>query len=172
MLPNEALIVAHPALPCLLGVLEELVGEELLDGPALLRVLNEALLDKVGELGAPLVRNALDRVVDHRVEQILQIFRPIVERRVTLRQLERKAPESPNVDLGGVGVPGGDLGRDPARGALLGLAILLLLGEEDAEAHVGDLHIAVPPAENVVRFYIAVQDIARMHGLKAKSDLV
>ena len=131
------------------------MGEELLDGPALLRVLDEALVHEVGELGAPFVGDAIHRVIDHRVEQILQILRPIVEGRIALRQLKCKAPESPNVDLGGVGVAGGDFGRDPARGALLGLAILLLLGEKDAEAHVCDLHIAVPPAENAVRFYVS-----------------
>ena len=63
-----ALIVTYPALPCLLGVLEELVRKELLDGPALLWVLDEALFDEISELGAPFFGNSLDGVIDHRVE--------------------------------------------------------------------------------------------------------
>ena len=59
----------------------------------------------------------------------------------------------------------GNLGRDPARSAFLGLAILLLLRQKDTEAHVCNLHITVPPAENVVGFDVAVQNVARMHGL-------
>ena len=54
----------------------------------------------------------------------------------------------------------------------MGLSILLLLSQEHAESHVCYLDVAVGSAQNVVRLDIAMKDVARMHGMQAKSDLV
>jgi len=53
----------------------------------------------------------------------------------------------------------------------LSLAILLLLTEENAKAHVSDFNISVGPTEDVVRFYVSVKDIVGVHFLKAQGHL-
>ena len=84
--------------------------QELLDAPSLLWVLNEAFFDKVSKLVAPLARNALHIIVYYRVEQILQILRPIMEWWVTLRQLKCEATKRPDVDLSRISASLGNFG--------------------------------------------------------------
>ena len=164
--------VTYPALTSLLCILKELVRKKLLDAPSLLRVLDEALLNEVRECRTPFVWNALDRVVDYRIEQVFQVFGAIVERRITLSQLKGEATVRPYVNFGRVGVALGDFGRNPTRCALLSLAILLLLGKEHAETHICNFDIAVGSTKDIVRFDIPVQNVFRMHGLKAQCYLI
>ena len=84
--------------------------QELLDAPSLLWVLNEAFFDKVSKLVTPLARNALHIIVYYRVEQILQILRPIMEWWVTLRQLKCEATKCPDVDLSRISASLGNFG--------------------------------------------------------------
>ena len=110
---HEAGIILHPSFTSLLCILQELVRQELLDAPSLLGVLDEALLDEVSEGRAPFFRDARHRIVYHRVKQLLQILREIVERRLALRQFKCKAPERPDVHLGRISVALGDFRRNP-----------------------------------------------------------
>ena len=146
--------------------------EELSHAPALLGVLDEALGDEVLEGRAPFCWDAVDRLVDHGIEQILHVLRPIMERRVALGQLECEAPESPDVHLRRISVSLGYLRRDPARRTFLRLSILLLLSQEHTEAQICNLDIAVWANQDVVRFNISVNNVLRMHGLQAQSHLV
>ena len=117
--------------------------QELLDAPSLLGVLDEALLDEVSEGRAPFFGDARHRIVYHRVKQLLQILREIVERWLALRQFKCEAPERPDVHLGRISVALGDFRRNPTWCSLLCLSILLLLREEDTEAQVSNLDVAV-----------------------------
>ena len=140
---HEAGIILHPSFASLLCILQELVRQELLDAPSLLGVLDEALLDEVSEGRAPFFGDARHRIVYHRVKQLLQILREIVERWLALRQFKCEAPERPDVHLGRIGVALGDFRRNPTWCSLLCLSILLLLREEDTEAQVSNLDVAV-----------------------------
>ena len=124
--------------------------QKLLDGPSLLRVLDEALFNEVSKAVTPLGWDALNRFVDYSVKQSLQVLSTIMERWITFSQLKREASERPHVNLCRVCVALGDLGRDPTWSAFLSLAILLLLGQEDAKAHVCYLDVALFIAENIV----------------------
>ena len=117
--------------------------QELLDAPSLRGVLDEALFDEVSEGWAPFFGDARHRIVYHRVKQLLQIMCEIVERWFALRQFKCEAPERPDVNLGRIGAALGDFRRNPTWCSLLCLSILLLLREEDTEAQVSDLDVAV-----------------------------
>ena len=73
-----------------------------------------------------------------------------MEGRVTLGQLKGKAPEGPHIDLFLIASALGDLRADPGRCAPLRVPIGLLLSQEDAEAEIGKLDIAIWSAEDIV----------------------
>ena len=142
--------VTHPASTGLVSVEQEFMRQKLLDTPSLLSVFDEALLNKVSEISTPFLRNTLNRVINHRIEQFLHVLCPVVERWVALGELKCKATECPNVYLSRVGVALGNLWRDPAWSPLLRLSILLLLSQENAETHVSNFDITVGTAKDVV----------------------
>ena len=164
--------VSYPALTRLLRILQEFVREEISHAPALLGVLDKALGDEVLEGRAPFCWDAFDRLVDHSIEQQLQVFRPIMERRIALGQFECEAPVRPDVHLRRISVSLGYLRRDPARCTFLRMSVLLLLSQEDTEAQIGNLDIAVWTNQDVIRFNISMNNVLRMHGLQAQRHLV
>ena len=130
--------------------------EQISHTPALLWILDETFGNEVLEGRAPLCRDAINRLVNHGVEQILQVLRSIMERWVTLGQLKCEAPVSPDVHFRRISVALGDFRRDPTRRALLRLSILLLFSQEHAEAQICNLYIAVWANQDVVGFNITV----------------
>ena len=90
---------------------------------------------------------------------------------LTHGELEGEAAEGPDVNLSRITDALGDLGRNPRWRAPLSLSILLLLGEEHAKSHIGDLNVAIWTTQDIVRLYISVKDILRVHLLEAKRDL-
>ena len=110
--------------------------QKLPNGPALGRVLDEALLDEIGEHWAPFLGYALDRLMYHCIEQIFYRVSSIAEGGLSFGKLECKTAKRPHINLFGVGVTLSDLGRDPTRCASLRLPILVLLRQENAEAQI------------------------------------
>ena len=93
-------IVADPAILAALHVLEQLVTQQLGERPALLRVADEALGDKVFELWGPVAGDGwhveLDDSVEQGIEPVLEVA---VVRGLCLDQLVCEAAERPHVDL-------------------------------------------------------------------------
>ena len=87
-------VVCLPSFPGLLSVLEELVRQKLLDGPSLLRVLDEALFNEVSKAVTPLGWDALNRFVDYSVKQSLQVLSTIMERWITFSRSNAKHPNA------------------------------------------------------------------------------
>ena len=162
---HEIVKVLAPARSALLSVLHPLVAEQLLDGPALVWVSLEASADKVAEgfrvLGA---RYLWHFFVHQKLKYALGIPSMLEKWRVAECEFDRQAPECPYVNLFRVVDALGDLRRDKVDCASLGISVLLLLAQEDAEAHVANFDGAVWLVENVVRLYVAVKDVLVVHG--------
>ena len=74
----------------------------------------------------------------------------VCERRHTSRKLVREATECPHIYLLRVLDALGNLGADPIRSATFGLSVLFLLRQEDGEAKICKLDIAIHVRQNVV----------------------
>lgn len=121
--------------------------KEPFDGPSLVLVTSQALVDEVLERARPsLLVNALHIAIDDGIHQ--SVFFQSAMGRLASCELVSKASKGPDIDLLGVSLTLDNLWRDPVWCAdLARLSLLLFLREESTQTQISNLDFSVHVAE-------------------------
>ena len=119
------------------------------DAPALLWVLQKALIDEILEVGGPMWRDARRLALNYIQEYASLLLRDV--RRFALGQLYRENAQRPDVHLACVTVSTLDqFRRHPADSTYFAFTNLLLLRQHNSVPKVRQFYLPVAPDEDVV----------------------
>lgn len=170
----EELLDLRAALVALLagggGVLEEGVAEDLVDGVALLGVHVDEALQEVLEGGGDILRELEGAALD-LAEDVAERGAAVLEGTAACAHGVEAAAHAPQVDLLAVGLVVEDFGTDIVGRAAERAALLLVVGEADGEAKVGNFE-DVALEEEVAELDVPVDDVLAVEVLEALGELL